>query len=238
MRRPAGRPRHAERGMTLIEITVALLVVTLLFSAVTMGIGALVGAKAKESAGELAGTIRSLYDTAALTGKTCRLVFELPGVDDEVTPVRYRAECAGKGITTSRDREELLEEEDKRRAESAKRPKRRDERVFAAETEGPSIDDLMAEEEQRVEQQTRFSEFTSEAVEPRELPSQVRLSVWTRQQRDYVDQGVAYLYFFPQGFTERAQLVLSQGNNAWTLQVSPLTGKVTVTGEALEVPQS
>src|SRR5262245_54810392 len=121
MRPPAGHRRRAERGLTLIEITVALLVVTLLFSAVPMGIGALVGAKAKESAGELAGTIRSLYDTAALTGKTCRLVFELPGLDDEQTPVRYHAECAGKGITTSRDREGMIEEEGERRAEAAKR---------------------------------------------------------------------------------------------------------------------
>jgi len=49
---------------------------------------------------------------------------------------------------------------------------------------------------------------------------------------------VAYLYFFPQGFTEKAHVYVRQGDNVWTLAVSPLTGKVEIAGEALEVPKS
>ena len=67
-----------KRGFTLIEMVVALAIVAVLFAAVVIGVGALTGAKAKESATELSGVIRSMYDTANLTGKTCRLVFELP----------------------------------------------------------------------------------------------------------------------------------------------------------------
>jgi general secretion pathway protein H len=66
----------------------------------------------------------------------------------------------------------------------------------------------------------------------------VKLSVWTRHQREVARSGTAYLYFFPQGFTERAQLYVRQGDNVWTLSVSPLTGKTSVVGEALEVPRS
>jgi general secretion pathway protein H len=31
---------------------------------------------------------------------------------------------------------------------------------------------------------------------------------------------------------------VKQGDNVWTLAVSPLTGKVDIAGEALEVPKS
>lgn len=230
--------RRGPRGMTLIEVAVALLIAVALFGAVAMGIGAITGAKAKGAAGELAGVIRSLYDTAALTGKTCRLVFELPQEPDEETPVRYHAECAASGVTTSRNREEALREEGARSGDDREN-ERRDERVFADRGgDSQSLEELMAAEEQRVEQAARFQGFTSEAVEARELPAQVRVGVWTRQQRSYAETGVAYLYFFPQGFTEKAQVQLSQGDNTWTLKVAPLTGKVQVVAEALEVPRS
>ena len=38
--------------------------------------------------------------------------------------------------------------------------------------------------------------------------------------------------------TEKAQVYVRQGDNVWTLVVSPLTGKVEIAGEALEVPKS
>ena len=65
-------------GFTLIEMTVTLAVAAVLFAAAVVGIGALTGAEARASAGQLAGAAQSLFDQAALTGKTCRLVFDLP----------------------------------------------------------------------------------------------------------------------------------------------------------------
>jgi general secretion pathway protein H len=228
--------RAAEGGLTLIEMSIAIAIVAVLFSAVVTGVGALTGAKAKASAGELAGVMRSLYDTAALSGKTCRLVFELPqGRGDERSAVRYHAECAASGVTTARDRDGALAEAERKGGEE--RP-RRDERVLVDDDDGPSLDELLTGEERRVEHAATFSAFTSEAVKPRQLPSDVRVAIWTRQQRGYAESGVAHLYFFPQGFTEKAQVRLSQGDNTWTLKMSPLTGKVTVVAEALEVPRS
>lgn len=227
-RRDAQRSRRrASRGLTLIEIVIALLIVALLFSAVVMSVGAITGTKAKAAASELAGVIRSLYDTAALSGKTCRLVFELPEPEsDEVTT--YRAECAAGNITTSRDRDAELRDTQEEKKEAR-----------APRGDGPpSLADMMSQEKDRVEEAARFSGFTTEELAPRDLPSSVRLSVWTRHQREAAVRGPAFLYFFPQGFTERAQVVVSQGDNAWTLKVSSLTGKVSIVGEALEVPRS
>jgi general secretion pathway protein H len=235
--RAIARTRQSERGLTLIEIMIALIIAAVLFSAVVVSVGAITGSKAKASAGELAGVIRSLYDTAALTGKTCRLVFEIPDPKSEAA-TSYRAECAAAGVTTARDRDAALKEESRAR-DDEKRQGRDERRNFRSSGSGePSIQELMEQEQQRVEQAARFSQYTAEEVAPRELPSGVSVSVWTRHQKTAVEQGVAYLYFFPQGYTEKAQVYVRQGDNVWTLTVSPLTGKVAVVAEELEVPRS
>ncbi|MCY1076386.1 pilus assembly FimT family protein [Archangium lansingense] len=234
------RRRTQERGLTLIEVSIALGIAAVLFAAVTISLGAITGAKARASAAELAGVIRSLYDTAALSGKTCRIVFDLPDPKNEEGTTRYRAECAAGNVTTSRDREDMLKEESRAR-EDAKRGQTRSDtrRNFTRGSDDlPGLDEILAQEEGRVENAARFSEYTAEEVRPRELPAGVTVSVWTRHQREPAEKGVAYLYFFPQGFTEKAQVYVRQGDNVWTLVVSPLTGKVEIAGEALEVPKS
>jgi general secretion pathway protein H len=95
----------------------------------------------------------------------------------------------------------------------------------------------MHREKDRVEAAARFAAFTSPEIQPHQL-SGIQVSVWTQHQRDPVKHGLAYLYFFPQGFTERAQVYVQQGKNVWTLAVSPLTGRVKIAAEALEVPRS
>ncbi len=234
---------RAQRGLTLIEISIAIIIVAILFSAAVMGIGSITGAKAKGSAGELAGLIRSLYDSAALRGQTCRLVFEIPDPKSEEA-TRYHAECAEGGITTSRDRDEMLRTENTEREREARNNKGggRDERRNYLSgggigTNAPSAQELLEGEKRRVENAARFSSYTSEEVPSRQLPADVKVSVWTRNQRQPVESGVAYLYFFPQGYTEKAYVYVQQGDNVWTLDVSPLTGKVNIVAEALEVPR-
>src|SRR6266851_1086223 len=180
------------RGLTLIELIIALAIVVVLFATVVTGVGAITGSRAKAAAGELGGVIRSLYDTAALTGRTCRLVLQIPDPSDDQSRAKYWAECAASNVTTRRD---------------------------------------------RVEAVARYSVYTSPEITPRELPSGVHASVWTAHQRNAIGAGTAYLYFFPQGMTERALVFLRQGRNTLTLQVAPLTGKTTVVGEQLEVPR-
>jgi general secretion pathway protein H len=234
--------RRAQRGLTLIEISIAIIIVAMLFSAAVMGIGSITGAKAKGSAGELAGLIRSLYDSAALRGKTCRLVFEIPDPKSD-DPTRYHAECAEGAVTTSRDRDTALRDDNSQRERNARAGKgtgARDEtrrNYLVSGGDASSSRELMEGEKQRVENAARFSSYTSEEVPSRELPGDVKVSVWTRHQREPVESGVAYLYFFPQGYTEKAYVYVKQGDNVWTLDVSPLTGKVQVVAEALEVPR-
>lgn len=229
------------RGFTLIELSIALAIAAVLFAAVIVSVGALTGMRAKEAAGELGGVIRWLSDTAALSGRTCRLVFELPARDDDDAPVKYRAECASGARTAARDRDEELREVRREQEQAAKESKRGgDQRRFRTlDSVGSSdLQSLLAVEKDRVEKQATYAEFTDPEVPIRPIPNAVRVSVWTRHQRAPVSTGTAFLYFFPQGYTERAMIWVRQGSNVWTLEVSPLTGKTRVVAEDLEVPRS
>ena len=228
-------------GFTLIEMVVALAIIAVLFAAVIIGVGSLTGAKAKESATELTGVIRSLYDTANLTGKTCRLVFELPPEKDESGAVTYHAECAKSGLTATKNREDEQKDANHEREKRKKKDKLDgdDKRFTRSDSdEAPTLQELMAREKARVEEAAKFSNFTTEQIPTRTLPGAVRVWVWTKSLRAATKSGPAYLYFFPQGFTDRAQIYVRQGSNVWTLSVSPLTGKIATVSEELEVPRS
>jgi general secretion pathway protein H len=238
---PAGRGRGGRaRGFTLIELSIALVIIAVLFAAVVVSIGAVTGSKAKASAGELGGVIRSLYDTAALSGKTCRLVFEMAEPKDDEGETKYWAECAAGNLTTSKDRDGELKEIDRQSSKRGHKDKLdEDDKRFSKYTrDNPTLTDLLSVEQNRVENAAKYSEYTNSEIAPRVLPSAVHLGVWTRHQRDVANSGTAYLYFFPQGFTEKAQIYVRQGTNTWTITVSSLTGKTAVVSEELEVPRS
>jgi general secretion pathway protein H len=230
--------RVSERGLTLIEIIIAISVASVMFAAATIGLGSLVGTKAKAAAGELGGVIRSLYDTASLTGKTCRLVFQLADEKDEGGKTKYWAECAAGNITTSRNRDEQIKDDTRSRDEERKSAGKSSSGFRRSTDDAPTLQELLDREKGRVDSAAKYSSYTAPEIEPRELPSSVKLGVWTRHQRDAVTRGLAYLYFFPQGFTEKAMVYVRQGSNVWTLTVSPLTGKTSVVSEELEIPHS
>jgi len=231
--------RRAARGFTLIELMVALAVAAALFSAVVLGLGALTGAQARKAMGELGAASRSLYDTAALSGNTCRLVFLLP--KDDSAEFTYRAECANGPVTTSLDRDQEIRDATKAAVE-AYRKRGRTSRAEAppptyARSSGSTLLDVLDSEKARVEKAAAFSAFTTPEIQPRKM-SGVRVSVWTAHQRAKIDSGLAYIYFFPQGYTERAQVTVRQGKNVWTLLVSPLTGRTSIVDGEPEVPKS
>lgn len=228
--------------MTLVELTIALAVVAVLFSMTVVGIGAITGARAKSTTNELAAVMRALYDTSSLTGKTCRIVFELPSERDEDGRVIYRAQCAEGQATMSRDRERSLRDDTEQLERAEREAKRggssRGERTLRSGDDEPTLEELMATEKNRVEAASRFSDFTNEEIKGKQLPPSVRIQVWTRGQREATKSGLAYVYFFPQGTAERSMVFVSQGDNAWTIKLSPLTGRAQVLADLQEIPRS
>ena len=242
--------RRASRGFTLIELTVAIAIAAGLFSALVLSLGALTGARAREAMGELGAAARSLYDTAALSGNTCRLVLLLP--KDDSAEFAYRAECASGPVTSAMDRDQEIRDATKAAVEAYRKKSRGSARdapspaptpsaygssVYGSSSSGSTLLDLLDSEKIRVEKAAAFSAFTTPEIQPRKM-SGVRVSVWTSHQRAKIDSGLAYLYFFPQGYTERAQVTVRQGKNVWTLLVSPTTGKTSIVDGEPEVPKS
>src|ERR1700760_4840442 len=79
------------RGMTLIEVGVALCVAGLMLAVAVPAFSAVNRSALRSKTGQLAGGIRSLYGAAAMHGRTCRLVLDLDGN-------AYWSECAKSNV--------------------------------------------------------------------------------------------------------------------------------------------
>jgi len=63
-------------------------------------------------------------------------------------------------------------------------------------------------------------------------------AVWTPRLDEPVTQGRAYLYYYPEGMTERAIIHLADyADGAFSLIVHPLTGRVQIVGGRVEIPR-
>ena len=71
------RTPHSARGFTLIELMVVLAIVAFVAVAAAPALGSVTGATARGAAGQVAGAMRWMFDTAALRHQTCRLAFDL-----------------------------------------------------------------------------------------------------------------------------------------------------------------
>ena len=215
---PVSQRERAERGFTLIELGVSLAVVVLLIVAVIPSIEAATGMKARDAAGEIGALVRYLYDHSALTGKACRIVFDL----DTRT---YWAECTSDRFVLDAEKVESRDGKAVIRDKLKKEESRFDTK------------DEIAAERSRIEKEAEFSAFTDSQVSKKPLPDAVTMEVWTAHQTERFKKGQAFLYFFPQGYTERAQIYLMSAGDTYTLAVSPLTGRVKVVEEDLPLPK-
>ena len=224
---PTVSPRRLlsdESGLTLIELGISLLIVGLLFAAIIPSVEGVTGVKARESASKLTGMVRYMYNQSALSGHPCRMTFDL---DQRM----YWAECTESHFVLAADREKAVDghaDLEQKRA------------FTAGDTDtGFALDaaDAAKQEKARIQKDADFKEFTASEMEKQKLPAGVDLAVWVDHQQEKYTTGKAYLYFFPQGYTERAQIYVSSGTTVYTLKVSPLTGKSRVEPTELSIPK-
>ncbi len=203
--------------MTLLEIGIALAIVALMVFVAVPSIEAYAGVRAREEAGRISGAIRYLYGQSALSGRVCRIVFDLDGR-------AWWTECTEGRFTVEREKE-------RSRGGEAVEERKKPADNLPPKDEGEAM-------RQKVEKKAEFSEFADEEIEKRSLPDGANLAVWTGHQREKYTKGKAFLYFFPQGNTERAQIyVSSDSGDVYTLVVSPLNGRVRVEAKELDVPR-
>jgi general secretion pathway protein H len=205
------------RGMTLIEVGVALCVAGLMLAMAVPALSAVTRAQLRQKSGQLAGGIRALYGASAIQGHTCRLVFDLDTNS-------YWSECAKSNVR--------LNSEGERSQNGVRLASRAEELALEPQRDGMSDEER---EKATLAQKSTFAE--NKEIPKTQLGSSVRFTdVWIQHQREKYVAGKAFLYFWSSGLTEEASIHLAQGDDIFSLIVSPLTGRVKIVGDRVDAP--
>ena len=200
--------------MTLIEIGVALAVAGLMLAVAIPALSAVTRAQLRQRTGQLAGAVRSLYGSAAIAGHTCRLVFDLDAN-------AYWSECAKTNVRLSREGE---------RSQNGARIAERE------ETQQPR-EGMSEEDRERLEISQKSAFAASPDVPKTDLGASVKFTdIWIQHQPERYTTGKSFLYFWSSGLTEDASIHLAQGDDVFSLIVSPLTGHVKIVGDREDAP--
>ena len=199
------------RGMTLLEIGIALAIVAGLVALAVPTLSSVARVQLRQRTGQLAGGVRSLYGASAVGGRSCRLVMDLDAG-------AYWSECAQGSVRLASDGE---------RARGGAREATREEELLASVAQrGDNVSD---EDRTRAELARKSAFAPTNDIPKTALGSSVRFAaVWISHQPERYVAGKAFLYFWPSGLTETASIQLAQGDDVNTLLVEPLTGKVRI----------
>jgi len=181
-------------------------VVAVISAAAVPALRGITGANARQAAGELAGSLRYLFDTAALRHVTCRMALDIEGHASW-------AECApGPATLGKEDQPSRVARELEERFPDERDPDRR-----------------------RLMAQTRFGAFDDRLAPRRVLPGRTAFGPIRIEGRSHpVEEGVAYVYFFPGGQAQRAFIPVIDGELVYTVVLEPFTGRARVVAGTVE----
>ena len=255
--------RARAHGFTLIEIMIVVAIAALMMGGVIVAARQVARTDLRVSSSKLASAIRFLFDRARATGKHYRLVFDLDNgrywaeqSDDRFYLVREkeRPSKANRGPA-----DDDAEGQGGRLGPGGARPAARPSPPGATapgaaapgaggalpglgiSPDDPGAEDLFDQNGNLKLGQPKavFKSFGEANLKPVDLRKGIRIAdVYTPKQREAYSEGRAYLYFFPQGFGERAIIHLTDGPQSfYSLVVHPLTGRVVVRSGYVEIPR-
>jgi general secretion pathway protein H len=215
--------RSAERGITLIELMITMAIIGLTMGMATLAASVADSARLKRSSVMIAGAIRIAYGHASAISKPVRLVFDFDqraiGLEEASADLKLDRNDAtgGAAAATEAEQKALEEAEQIVKGPRAPRPAFKPTKAFGF---NPDKDKTGKELERNI----RF------------------LQIETGHQDEAVNQGRAYLYFWPGGQTERAAIQLKiagsdDEQDAMTIFVSPLTGKASLKKGKFSMPR-
>jgi general secretion pathway protein H len=222
----ARRPREfkgARRGLTLIEVVIAIALIALLTGSLLFVKNMLVGSRVKSAATMIVSSVRFGLARANSTGRPTRLVIDFDKKQLSIEEAASSLMLREKGEDQTGGAEAATVAETKARVEA--------ERIV----EGPHAP------------RARFSKLTGvkgaieELAQGRPLGDGVEVvRVRTEHDEEVLTEGRAYVYFWPGGTTERAIVQLKKAGDkeaALTVVLSPLTGRAKIEKGAVDFPE-
>ena len=96
---------------------------------------------------------------------------------------------------------------------------------------------MSEEERERIELAQKSAFAVSNDVPKTDLGGSVKFTdIWVQHQPERYTTGKSFLYFWSSGLTEDASIHLAQGDDVFSLIVSPLTGRVKIVGDRVDAP--
>jgi len=211
--------RTSARGFTLAEVLVVIALISIVTVAVATASNQLPTARLKKSTVSVMSAIRTAFTQASMSSKSLRLAMNFDdgsfAIEQADVPMLVQSkDLVGTGGASA------VTEAERRAQDEADRVTRG---FTVAKPRFKVVDDLCWGK----------SDPTKPRTGPcRNLESGVRFrEVQTAHDENPIVKGRAYLYFWPGGLTERANIQLNVGakdedSSTMTLVVSPLTGSV------------
>jgi general secretion pathway protein H len=236
------RARSGAGGFTLVEVLVAVLVVSLILTIGVKGFRSITKSNLRESAAHMSGAIRYLFDRASITGKYYRLVIDLsdgkywPEVSDDKFYAPNQAES--EADRRKREAKEDAADEDERKRQEKQKALYGSSSSSSSDSYGSatSFDMSKLEVGEFRPKRPRFAAFKETTLKPVTLKKLKIKSVYTPRMTEPLTTGRAYLYFYPLGQTEPAIITLTDptGDSVYSLVVHPITGKVKIYNQEIQ----
>jgi len=204
----------SRRGFTLIEIMVTVAVIALIMGLTAFTLQDLFGEKISNTADQLSGTIKYVYNEAAVKNQYYRLLIDFSAHTFSVES----AEDPFKIVATP----EGTPEEPSAGAEQKTAPN--------TEANAPA-------EPEEGAAAVSFNQETNFLLKPIEIPSSVRIKdVYVEHYGKKVESGKVAIYFFPNGWVEKAVINLTdeKEENFYSIEVFPATGRSKIRSEYFE----
>ncbi len=209
-----------DRGYTLLELMAVIAIVLVGGVAVVAGVGSVRKASLSTSAARVAAAVRYLYDLSVLNNRPYRLVVDLEGRSFWGEPVEEACGAA------------LLPSEEERQFGTGGRAV-----PVEGGGEGPSPENPALAEGAEADGAT-----PRRRIRPKEnlltrqvLPEGISFgAVMTSHHDEPVEEGEAEVFFFPDGYAEKALIYLRKGEETYTVETVPLKGIGVVYAEELD----
>jgi prepilin-type N-terminal cleavage/methylation domain-containing protein len=210
--RRAARTRE-RRGLTFVEIMIVMTIAAIISAVAISSISSVTNNRVRAEALRLSGAMRMVYGRAAINGLRYQFVFDIEAN-------AYRVECSSENVLIEPPQDEDRAE---RRRTSRYADDDQEADPFGLGSSAPTLDDC-----------------SEDLLEAYTLRDGVRLrGVLTTHDSEPVTSEQNGIAFFPNGFVERSMIWIESDDERTvvTLTVDPMTGRVRIWGEDLDVPE-